>query len=222
MRKYETTKLFWGKYLYKISIRNVLAPCFRGKNFSYAREVLDGLQHSYEKGEPLIRTVWLKRHPVSEQQFLDAKILYSKFKKFDDFLLRIEMSSMNVYSNDKDWLLELGDSVAEQSVESFWEPDTKYQSLLDQNTIIVPEHNGYDYKVTLGNKSGDSGFANFAKTNPKLVKVGPILMEEMENKGYVNNMYFYARDEKVLQLCSLLLSNIRRIDKLVVKSNIDK
>jgi len=30
-------------------------------------------------------------------------------------------------------------------------------------------------------------------------------------------MYFYARDDRTLQLCNIMLSNIRRIDKLVVK-----
>ena len=39
---------------------------------------------------------------------------------------------------------------------------------------------------------------------------------------FVSDLYFYARDEKTLQLCSLMLSNVRRVDKLVVKSDIDK
>lgn len=220
MKKFETTKLFWGKYLYKLSIRNSLAPCFRGKNLSYAREVLDGLQLSYEKGEPLVRSSWKKEIPVSESSFFDAKTLLSKFKNFDDYLLRIEMSIMNIYSNNKVWLEEVANAVS--SVEEFWEPNEEYQELLTENTILVDELNGFEYKVTLGNRSGNTGFSNFAKANPNLVKVGPVLMEEMENRGYVNNMYFYARDKKVLQLCNLLLDNIRRIDKLVMKPNIDK
>ena len=47
-------------------------------------------------------------------------------------------------------------------------------------------------------------------------------MKSLETNGYVSDLYFYARDEKTLQLCSLMLSNIRRVDKLVVKSNLDK
>lgn len=200
----------------------MLAPCFRAKNLSYARGILDGLQHNHEKGLPLVKVSFRKETPISEQAFLDAKTLYTRFKKFEDYLLRIEMSTMNVYSNNKEWLLELSKSVSPESVGEFWEPNEQYSDLLVENTIIVHESNGFEYKVTLGNKFGNSGFANFAKANPSLVKVGPVLMEEMENDGYVNNLYFYARDQKVLNLCSLLLDNVRRIDKLVVKPNIDK
>ena len=72
------------------------------------------------------------------------------------------------------------------------------------------------------NLSDNSGFANWAKNNTKQVKIGPVLMKSLETNGYVSDLYFYARDEKTLQLCSLMLSNIRRVDKLVVKSNLDK
>ena len=94
--------------------------------------------------------------------------------------------------------------------------------MLDANTIIVDKDNGYQFRVTLGNKNTDSSFAAWAKKNKKLVKVGYRCLEEIERNGYVNNMYFYARDEKTLQLIALLTDNIRRIDKLVVKSTIDK
>ena len=53
MKKVETRKLFFGKYLYKITLMNVLGSIFRGKNFTYAGEILDSLQQDYENGQPL-------------------------------------------------------------------------------------------------------------------------------------------------------------------------
>ena len=47
-------------------------------------------------------------------------------------------------------------------------------------------------------------------------------MENLQGHGYVSDLYFYARDEKTVQLCGLMLSNIRRVDKLVLKSSLDK
>jgi hypothetical protein len=44
----------------------------------------------------------------------------------------------------------------------------------------------------------------------------------MLENGYVDGMYFYARDDKTIQLCNLMLNNIRRIDRIVSKRNIDK
>jgi len=35
-------------------------------------------------------------------------------------------------------------------------------------------------------------------------------------------MYFYARDEKIVQLLNLFVTKLARIDKLVYDSNIDK
>ena len=222
MNLYETTKLFWGKYLYKLAIRNELAPIFRCENLSNARQELDNLQLNYEAGLPLERVSWNRIHHVTEHAFIDAKLLYSNFKTADDYLLRIQGTRMNIYSNDNSWLKYIASILAKDSVCEFWEPSIDNIDVLDSNTIIVPKSNGYEYKVTLNSVLGNDGFATFATANPHLIKAGPVLMEEMTANGYCNNLYFYARDMKVVQLCSLLLNNIRRIDKLVVKSYIDK
>lgn len=222
MNLYETTKLFWGKYLYKLAIRNELAPIFRCKNLSNARQELDNLQLNYEAGLPLERVSWNRIHYATEHAFIDAKLLYTNFKTADDYLLRIQGTRMNIYSNDHSWLKYIASILARDSVCEFWEPSIDNIDVLDSNTIIVPKSNGYEYKITLNSVLGNDGFATFATANPHLIKAGPVLMEEMTASGYCNNLYFYARDMKVVQLCSLLLNNIRRIDKLVVKSYIDK
>lgn len=222
MNLYETTKLFWGKYLYKLAIRNELAPIFRCKNLSNARQELDNLQLNYEAGIPLERVSWNRIHYATEHAFIDAKLLYTNFKTADDYLLRIQGTRMNIYSNDHSWLKYIASILARDSVCEFWEPNIDNIDVLDSNTIIVPKSNGYEYKITLNRVLGSDGFATFATANPHLIKAGPVLMEEMTASGYCNNLYFYARDMKVVQLCSLLLNNIRRIDKLVVKSYIDK
>lgn len=223
MKKFETTKLFWGKYLYKLCINNGIGTIFRDKNLSYAREVLDRLQQQYESGEPLILTNYSRETPVTELSFLDARKLYKFISKEDDYTLRIESSTVCIYSNNKEWLHTLKSAINKANLLEMWEPDPNYLTTLNANTIIVDKSNGYDYKVTLGPKQSDThGFANWAKNNINQVRVGPVLMENLEGRGFVTDLYFYARDEKTVQLCSLMLSNIRRIDKLVVKSNIDK
>lgn len=217
MNLYETTKLFWGKYLYKLSVHNELASIFRCRNLSNARQVLDELQLSYEAGLPLERVNWRRVNRVQEHSFIDAKLIYNNFKTADDYLLRIQRNTMNIYSNNESWLKYLSSILATDSILEFWRPSDDNIDVLDSNTIIVPKSNGFEYKVTLNSALGNDGFATFATANPHLIKAGPVLMEEMANNGYVNNLYFYARDQKVLNLCSLLLTNIRRIDKLVVK-----
>ena len=223
MKKFETTKLFWGKYLYKLCINNGIGSIFRDKNLSYAREILDKLQQQYESGNPLVVTSFSRETPVTELSFLDARKLYKFISRTDDWSLRIEGSTTCIYTNNREWLHTLKSAINKDNLLEIWEPNPQHLTHLDSNTIIVDKSNGYEYKVTLGHKQSDTqGFANWAKSNPKQVKVGPTLMENLSSRGYVSDLYFYARDEKTVQLCSLMLSNIRRIDKLVVKSDLDK
>jgi len=223
LKKLETTKLFWGKYLYKLTVNNGIGHIFRDKNFSYVREVLDKLQQQYESGEPLILSSFSRETPVKELSFLDARKLYKFLSKNDDYMLRIEGATVSIYSNNKEWLHTLKSAVNKTNLLELWEPNPNHLSQLDANTIMVDKGNGYEYKVTFGPKIADTaGFANWAKSNQKQVRVGPTLMDNLECSRYVSDLYFYARDEKTLRLCELMLTNIRRVDKLVVKSDLDK
>lgn len=223
MKNLETTKLFWGKYLYKLSINNGIGHIFRDRNLSYVREVLDKLQQQYDSGNTLVIENYFRQIPVKELSFLDARKLYKFLSKTDDYTLRIEGSTVAIYSNNREWLHTLKSAINKDNLLELWEPNPGHLSQLDANTIIVDKSNGYDYKVTFGPKIADTaGFANWAKNNQKQVRVGPTLMDNLERSGYVSDLYFYARDEKTLRLCELMLSNIRRIDKLVVKSDLDK
>ena len=43
-----------------------------------------------------------------------------------------------------------------------------------------------------------------------------MFLQEVKNNGYVNGMYFYVRDEKVLQLIQIIIGgNIKRVDKFI-------
>lgn len=222
MKKYETNKLFWDEHPYKLVVRNRVAPIFRNKNLSYARQILDGLQVNYMEGKPLYLIRGTRKDTVLEEQFHDGKKLLHFFSKHDNYHLRVEYNSLYIYSSDRDWLMQIAKSLTPSLVTEFWEPGDSIINHLEKNVIILEEKINYNFKLTLGNRKGSSGFATFAKTNPHLVRVGPVLMKEMEQDGYVNGMYFYARDERTIQLCQLMLGNIRRIDKIIYKQDIDK
>lgn len=220
MNTHETNKLFYGQYLYKIQLRNSLASYFREKNLPLARQALDTLRRLDENDEPLLLGKGLRLYQVSDRDYNDAKKLYALFSNFEDYKLRVEQMTLNVYGNNRLWILNVAASISKANIIEFWEPNTNYLSLLQKDTILISEDNGYQYKVTFGNNKGESNFARWAIANPKQVKIGPVCMRELQANGYVSGMYFYARDEKTLQLCSLMTTNIRRIDKLIVKADI--
>ena len=64
MNNVKIYKLLFGKYLYKITLMNVLGSIFRGKNFTYAGEILDSLQQDYENGQPLVRKTFSKEFKI--------------------------------------------------------------------------------------------------------------------------------------------------------------
>jgi len=217
LQRHETTKLFYGTYLYKLCLRNQLASSFREKNLPLARRDLDSLQRLYEVGDPLQICNGIRIWPISKEHFIEASKLYKHFSKNEEYKLRIEQGRISVYSNNLPWINDIIYDTSDENLISLYQPNINDINKLKLNVILVSQSNGYEYKVTLGNNKGNESFGLWASNNSKLIKIGPILKDALLNNGYVSGMYFYARDDRTLQLCTLMVSNIRRIDKLVVK-----
>lgn len=224
LKKHETTKLFYNKYLYRLGIYNPIASIFRNKNFSYASTVLDKLQANYEDGLPLEVTYVMRKQPIRVSDFLDAQVLYNDFSRYkDDYLLRIEANTIGVYSNDKEWLKRVAYKL--KNKKDFTEPQAELVEFLrnNTNTIIVDNNFGFEYKITLGNNRCPPTFADWLEKNRDKVKVTNQLIEDIRHGNYVSSRYFYARSENVLMLVRLIiLDNMQRVDKLVSKQDIDK
>lgn len=220
VQKYETVKLFYDEYAYKIVILNSLSYFFRDKNFAFAKEQIDKLQTQYEKNEPLRISKFRKEVPVDLLTFTDAKNLYIEFiKARADYKLRIENPKMQIYSNNVGWLVKLIDRFP--NVIEFWEPGKNNLGKLKANEIIVNSPPEYEYKVTLGD-GVDPNLSRWISQNPDKAKAGTTCLETIANRGYVKGFYFYVRDEKVLNLISLFVGKVMRIDKLVYVTNSDK
>ena len=87
MRTYDTTKLFYDQYVYKLVFTNGLSSIFRNKNLTYARKILDRLDSAEQAGKPLAVQRMRRVEPVSVTNFVDAKklirLLYNfYFKNF--------------------------------------------------------------------------------------------------------------------------------------------
>lgn len=223
LAKNETTKLFYNKYLYKLGIYNPLGTIFRNKNFAYASTVLDKLQANYEDGLPLEVTYVMRKQPIRIPDFLDAQILYNELSRYkEDYLFRVEGSTLGIYSNDKEWCKRLAYKL--KNAKDFTEPQADLVQFLRENTntIIVDKDFGYEYKITL-NGACPATFADWLKANRDKVKVTDNLIDHIKDGQYVQGRYFYARSENVLMLIRLIiLDNMQRVDKLVSKQDIDK
>jgi hypothetical protein len=211
----ETTKLFYNEYPYKIVLRNALGHIFRDKNYKVSRDILDSLQLKYEKGEPLTWGSYLvKQYEVDT--FIEAKYLYSEFIKFNNYKIRIENPIMQIYSSDLNWLKKIAKNVS--GCYELWEPTT----VLSKNTIVVSKPTPFQYRVTIQSNQKNPNLATWITNNPDKAKGGRKLLSELTRDGLVRGLYFYVRDEKVLNLLGLMLSHPFRVDKVITKQDNDK
>ena len=231
MNIYETKKSFYNKYIYKLVIYNSLCHCFRTElqrngALSYARETLDRYQLDYENGLPLQREIWRTTTAISYEEFFDAKEIYATLKKhLKQYNIRIGLGNdIIIYSNNRKMLVELASRLRTKSV-SLFQPSAKLEEILKQkkDIAIVNKKPDFGLRVTLGRRLGSPELANWLKNNTDKSKVGKVTLNYLENNAYVDGLYFYVRDEKVLNLISLLVGdNIRRVQKLVWIEELDK
>ena len=226
MIKYETKKLFYDKYLYKLGVYNPLGFIFRNKNLTNARAVIDELQLHQEEDQPIQYKTCadaLRHIDINVDELHDLKYLLTQFQETENFMVRCEQRKVGIFSNDDGWLKRIGKKL--DCLCDFYEPAESTANLLlgNKNILIKDTPFAYEFKVTLGSGKIDPNFYNWAKTNPEKVRVSPGLLRVIGQRGYVKGKYLYLRDEKVLTLAMLFLSgNISRLDTIVVKQDIDK
>ena len=230
LKHFETSKLFYSEYLYKLVFRNELNHIFRSdlqkkEKLSYTRSQLDFLTEQHRNNLPLYKKAWRTEILVSTDDYFDAMNLYATLKNSDEYKIRIDpWSTVTLFSNNKSFLLTLANKLKTSSVE-FWQPDASTIDVLKSNAKIqivdtVPK---LPVKVWFNNKKINADFANWLRANDDKCKIGKIALESLEKYGCMNGLYIYLRDEKILNLVTLLAgSSIRSVEKLVYRGKIDK
>ena len=163
------------------------------------------------EGKPMYVTLWREKIRVSPVQVAEAQRIYTALSKNKNYKLRVENGYITIYSSERDWLYDLGVLLDAQE---WWEPDTKLEPGI---LVMGPKMEGWGYKVTLGLNVPES-FHNWAITNTDKLKIGNKLMNMLINKQRgLSGYYFYVRNDKMLNLVSLVIGpGLQRVDKIVV------
>lgn len=217
MKHLNTTKLFYDKYKYRLVVQHTLGTIFRDKNLAHARQVLDNLQFQLEQGDELEWRRGFKYYVnISNEQLFSAQFLLHEFymQGHGNYKLRCEHPCLMIYSNDLHWLNKMIDKgiVADSLTQPNF-ADVKelvpYVIVTDDDPII------YQYKVTVGSQVSPA-LADWIRANSDKCKAGTKFLHSVANNGYVNGMYFYVRDERVLQLVQIIIGgDIKRVDKFI-------
>jgi hypothetical protein len=224
LKHFETRKLFYNRYKYKLVIRTALARHINPRTLSKLRENLDRLQRQVDDGETsLVLYTGFLNKTVSKEDFYDAKRIYQELVKAHDYCTRAEGLTLSVFSNDWAWLLKLENKA--DNPRELWKPRKESEEFMDDpNVIIVKTPPKYEYKVTLRPYDKvDPGFADWAEANPDLAKTTKKTLSHIRaNRRYRLSGHVYFRDAKVMSLASLMLSKVGRVDKLVYVADKDK
>ena len=230
MKLFESRKLFYSEYLYKLVLRNDLSTIFRSdfqkkEKLSFARHELDRLAEDHRHNLPLVKKAWRTNIAVATNDYFDAMTIYAALKISNEYKLRVDpYSTITLFSNNREFLLTLGNKLNTMAVK-FWEPNVAYIELLKSKTKIqiVDEVPKLPLKVWFNSTRVNKDFATWIRSNRDKCKIGKIALESLESYGYLNGLYIYLRDEKVLSLVTILAgASIRSVDKLVYSGDIDK
>ena len=230
LKLFETRKLFFTEYLYKLVLRNDLSNIFRtelqGKEkLNYAKNEIARLTEDYRNNLPLYKRAWRADVSLNTSDYFDAMTVYDALIHSDDYKIRIDpWSQITIFSNNRKMLSDIANKLRTNNVE-FWEPKIEHISLLTSKTKIkivdaVPE---LPLKVYFNSKKINAEFATWIAANRDKCKIGEVAFNSIQSHGYLNGMYIYIRDEKILNLITLIVGNsIRSVEKLVYVPNIDK
>ena len=118
LKLFESNKLFYSEYLYKLVFRNQLNVIFRGElqkkeKLSFARSQLDTLTEQYRNNLPLYKKAWRTDVSVDINDYFDAMTVYNTLKKTDEYKIRIDPYSLItlfcevIFMNDAKSILEI-------------------------------------------------------------------------------------------------------------------
>lgn len=211
----KTTKLFFGEYVYKIALRLSVASKFRGNNLKNIEQELEYLKEQFANNKLTRMQLgsWNRSSVTTEDVFMGMNLV-DVLETLTSYTLRVEGSTLGLYSNDDDFFHKVL-SIPSVYVEETSEPvDQKTkQFLLTTPKAIIRKEYTHKYKVTINAlwESAD----NFKTWAVKLPKI------KTTNNKYRFGGHFYVADEKTLSLCHIFLADkIRKVEELVTVTEI--
>jgi hypothetical protein len=215
----KTNKLFFERFVDKVSVTTPLANQFRGRNMSITyKKLLKLLLELHDSKDYSISiNPWRDTPRVTKQQIEDAIELTKLLDSIpvDSYTIRVEGSILGLYFNDASIINKIKQvkNISIREISTVNDDKTREYLLTTPKSIIRGEYT-HKYKVTVSSLGNDCfNFINWAENLPK-IKLN-------KNKKYVWGGFFYVADNKTLMLCKVFLGDkIRKIEELVSISEI--
>jgi hypothetical protein len=217
MYQKKTTKLFFNRFVYKVAVRTPLSTLFRGKNLPNTRQQIEVLADRFSNNRVSSTNItngWRSRQQATSTDVFVGLLLLDQLESLSDFTLRVENSTLGLYSNDLDFISKII-NIVNIDVEEIAVPETDEvrDFLLSNPKAIIRGEYTHKYKVTItGLWDSADNFKEWAVKLPKI---------KTTNNKYKYGGHFYVADEKTLSLCHIFLADkIRKVEQLVTTTEI--
>ncbi len=196
-----SSKLFRGKYKYKIVFTSGVAGWFRSNN---ADSILD----HYENND------YYYSRKASPNDKTHAKKLGELLKTIDSWAVRVETPFVSLYLDTENDLEKVVQS-CKNRVKYVEIPDPKSQNLLAEGTVLVKKLD-YKFKVSLGaSNQNHSNFVQWCENNPK-IRMPKRAKRDLNKDNNSGGGFFYVKDEKVLTMVKMFLGRtITKVETVV-------
>jgi hypothetical protein len=218
-----TSRKFYGKWLYKISLRQAGCVIFRNYKFDYIKELCQG-------GPDSVRPYSMHQKAYTNRE--NILRLCEILEKYDPkiWTKRIENSNLDLYTNDLEFYQRLSEEFQDIVIHQF-EPDPATVDLLTNSASAVAvkklPHDRYQYRVYLlphkmaGDREGKQRYVDWLKNQGDRVTCTPaverwfiktdwnwdrryvlvenesmLLMLKLRNSEVVGRIYNYVLSDK--------------------------
>jgi hypothetical protein len=206
-----TSKKFYGKWLYKISLRQPGCAIFRNYKFDYIKELC------------LSPSEIVKPYNVHQKAYNNRENilrLCEILEKYDSKLWtkRIENSNLDLYTNDPLFYKDISDEFQDTVLYQF-EPDSSTANLLeDSPSVMVVKklpHNKYQYRVYLlphkmaGDLEGKQRYIDWLKNQGDKVTCTPAVEHWFIKTDWNwDRRYILVENESMLLMLKLRNSEV--------------
>lgn len=206
MKFKETRSLFLGTYQYKVVLVCPAATLLRGGD-------IDGAIRQLNAWKPGDKNYWNWQTRIkSPSEWEMSKSLCADLKKLQDFVIRIESPSVNLYTNsEKD--VKFLEKKYQDNIKYISKPSS--DTTLEEGVILMPKMD-FDYKVTMGATRQDySSFVDWAENNSK-VKLTKSCIRDLSKTRSWGGTHFYITGENNLLLAKMHLgSTISKVQRIL-------
>ena len=206
-----TSRKFYGKWLYKVSLQLNGCAIFRQKTLDYIKSVCLG-EYPEERPHSLLAKAYKEKENIMAlANFLESydSKLWSK---------RIESSRIDFYTNDVDFYTKLSENFKHILIHRF-EPNLESIDALNvsASTVVVKKlpHNKYQYRAYLlphkmaGDKEGKKKYIAWLKTQEDRITCTPAVEKWfMTTDWNWDRRYILVEDESTLLMLKLRNSEV--------------